>query len=279
MSRVDAYIRYCVEWCPSWWLTPYCVLELGFTYPVLEALAAYWESVRQRAHAYYHLPYPITEQCDPGLLMTIVRMRGHVLLQLHEEEIPQLYPQLCLAAVMSDSRLLAHIPERLQTPTICATAVCRDGNTIRHVYHHTPYLRVRAVSRNGMALAHIPEAERTPGLCRAAVQSAGAAIRLVPAALLAEWPDIAIAAVQGAGGTLQHVAESTPEVCRRAVRNSGVALQYVPAAIQLAHPDIVVMAVTQNGKALQYVVDKTPQVCRIAVKQNRWAKRWLPSTN
>jgi 8-oxo-dGTP pyrophosphatase MutT (NUDIX family) len=84
-------------------------------------------------------------------------------------------PELCLAAVQQEGKLLKFVKE--QTHEICLTAVSKDGNALQFVKQQTPEICLAAVKQNGDALHYVNE--QTQEICLEAVKQNGTALRFV----------------------------------------------------------------------------------------------------
>eukprot|EP01061_Rhynchopus_euleeides_P023739 TRINITY_DN384_c0_g1_i2.p1 TRINITY_DN384_c0_g1~~TRINITY_DN384_c0_g1_i2.p1 ORF type:complete len:267 (+),score=46.72 TRINITY_DN384_c0_g1_i2:81-881(+) len=95
--------------------------------------------------------------------------------------------------------------------------------------------------------------------------------------------DIALAAVQQNGYTLEYVSSSLKddrEICRAAVQQSAYSLQYVDGSLQTDH-ELNLAAVQQNGCALKYVpcsLKADRELNLIAVQQHAAALRYVYPT-
>jgi len=119
-----------------------------------------------------------------------------------------------LTAAQQNGWVLRYVPEELETPELCLTAI--QTNTEMPLRdQQIPGVRFgKATSM----LEYMPKKLKTPGLCFAAVQKNGLGLQFVPRKLI------------------------TPEICRAAVQNDGLALEYVPE--ELKTPALYMAAVT-----------------------------------
>ncbi|GHV85216.1 hypothetical protein AGMMS50230_08240 [Spirochaetia bacterium] len=166
--------------------------------------------------------------------------------------------ELCLALVLSNPRVLPMIPEHLQTPAICLTAVKNFNGDPYYIYPRRENVIKRIKNLKFTTLSNnISFLYKYPKICLAAVKTKS------------NWAKFLI---------LKFIPEElkTPKFCLEAVLTHGLALKYVPKKI--ANKDLYLCAVLENGLALKYIPSKfrTKELCLTAVKNQPASLKYVP---
>lgn len=245
------------------WFTACAAVELEWGFPIIAAVAAYFQYVKREMalHDEMHRRNLLGEwlnddAMDPGVRWALVTERP-VLIGLIQrkyrtydvcraaiQKCPEaiqfthkVHPELSIIAIRSNPRLFEKVED--PTPEMCLEAVIQNPEALRDIPpdQRTPEVCLVAVRRNGRMLKRVPESKRTSHLCIVAVQQNGLALKYVKARTL----PICIAAVTQNPAAIKYIDNPQPEVILAAVQGHLGAVAHHPQAAAVAD-DIAVIA-------------------------------------
>lgn len=211
----------------------YCVVALGMSEPILEALGVYCkyvaEEVQRLSSANTLLEYQVSRpQMDAGVRMVLVSNNGELLKHVPPSLVTW---DLCVVAIKNSPRSIRWVREEMRLLPLCEIAVKGDGTTLQYVpdiLRPLHQICLPALKSHPDNLQYLPD----------------------PTTLML---DIAIRRDYTA---FRYVTEPTPFQCLVAVKIDGRALKYVP---EIMHRGVMVPAIASHPEAILYARGLTPR--------------------